>query len=148
LRLFQLIFISNLYFLVKTKELRPAIIRAREQGKGVRKISSFLNITPMMVSLAIKRFEETGSNQDRPKGRQEKTARNRRNIQRTKEMNQRNPTTKANSTRKLAKNLGIGRESARKLLREDLGVKPYKYLKSQKLTDVAKLKRLQRARAL
>jgi transposase len=111
-------------------------------------IASFLNITPMMVSRAIKRFEEAGSNQDRPKGRPEKTARNRRNIQRTKEMNQRNPTTKANSTRKLAKKLGIGRESARKLLREDLGLKPYKYLKRQKLTDIAKLKRLQRARAV
>ena len=66
--LFQLIFISNLYFLVKMKELRPAIIRAHEQGKRVREIASFLNITPMMVSCAIKRFEETGSNQDRPKG--------------------------------------------------------------------------------
>ena len=130
------------------KELRPAIIRAHEQGKGMREIASFLNITPMMVSRAIKRFEETGSNQDRSKRRPEKTARNRRNIQRTKEMNQRNPTTKANSTRKLAKKLGIGRESARKLLREDLGLKPYKYLKRQKLTDVAKLKRLQCARAL
>ena len=77
------------------KELRPAIIRAHEQGKGVREIASFLNMTPMMVSRAIKRFKETGSNQDRPKGRPEKTARNRRNIQRTKEMNQRNSTTKA-----------------------------------------------------
>ena len=130
------------------KELRPAIIRAHEQGKGVRDIANFLNITPMVVSRAIKRFEETGSNQDRPKGRPEKTARNRRNIQRTKEMNQRNSTTKANSTRKLTKKLSIDRESARKLLREDLGLKPYKYLKRQKLTDVAKLKRLQRARAL
>ena len=48
------------------KDLRPAIIRAHEQGRGVREIAEFLSITPMMVSRAIKRFEETGSNDDRP----------------------------------------------------------------------------------
>ena len=36
------------------KELRPAIIRAHEQGKGVRDIANFLNITPMMVKKAWK----------------------------------------------------------------------------------------------
>ena len=36
------------------KELRPAIFRAHEQGKGVREIASFLNITPMMVKKAWK----------------------------------------------------------------------------------------------
>ena len=41
------------------KDLRPAIIRAHEQGRGVREIAEFLSITPMMVSRAIKRFEET-----------------------------------------------------------------------------------------
>ena len=47
------------------KDLRPAIIRAHEQGRGVREIAEFLSITPMMVSRAIKRFEETGSNGNR-----------------------------------------------------------------------------------
>ena len=47
------------------KDLRPAIIRAHEKGKGVREIARFLDIQPMTVSRAIKRFEETGSNKDR-----------------------------------------------------------------------------------
>lgn len=126
-------------------ELRPAIIRAHENGKGVREIARFLDIEPSTVSRTIKRFEETGSNENR---KREKTARSRRNIQRTKGMIKRNPSTKVNSTRKLAKKLGISDFSARKILREDLGKKPFKFLKRQKLTDAAKLKRLQRARAL
>ena len=57
-------------------------------------------------------------------------------------------TRRSKWTRKLAKKLGISDFSARKILREDLGKKPFKFLKRQKLTDAAKLKRLQRARAL
>ena len=113
-------------------ELRPAIIRAHENGKGVREIARFLDIEPSTVSRTIKRFEETGSNENR---KREKTARSRRNIQRTKEMIKRNPSTKVNSTRKLAKKLGISDFSARKILREDLGKKPFKFWKRQKLTS-------------
>ena len=83
-----------------TKDLRPAIIRAHEKGKAVREIARFLDISPATVSRAIKRFEETGSNKDRERV---KTARNRRNIQRAKAMINRNPTTKVNSVRKLAR---------------------------------------------
>ena len=43
------------------KELRPAIIRAHEKGKGVREIARFLDIEPSTVSRTIKRFEETGN---------------------------------------------------------------------------------------
>ena len=95
-------------------ELRPAIIRAHENGKGVREIARFLDIEPSTVSRTIKRFEETGSNENR---KREKTARSRRNIQRTKGMIKRNPSTKVNSTRKLAKKLGISDFSSRKILR-------------------------------
>uniref|UniRef100_A0A914D7Q4 HTH araC/xylS-type domain-containing protein n=1 Tax=Acrobeloides nanus TaxID=290746 RepID=A0A914D7Q4_9BILA len=56
-------------------------------------------------------------------------------------MIKRNPSTKVNSTRKLTKKLGISDFSARKILREDLGKKLFKFLKRQKLTDAAKLKR-------
>uniref|UniRef100_A0A914DWB4 DDHD domain-containing protein n=1 Tax=Acrobeloides nanus TaxID=290746 RepID=A0A914DWB4_9BILA len=68
-------------------------------------VSSKACITPMMVSRVIKRFEENGSNDDRPGRGRKKTARSKRNILRTNGMIYRNPTTKANSTRKLAKKL-------------------------------------------
>ena len=53
------------------KELRPAIIRAHEKGKGVREIARFLDIEPSTVSRTIKRFEETGSNENRKREKQQ-----------------------------------------------------------------------------
>uniref|UniRef100_A0A914DA84 Paired domain-containing protein n=1 Tax=Acrobeloides nanus TaxID=290746 RepID=A0A914DA84_9BILA len=55
------------------KELRPVIIRAHEKGKGVREIVRFLDIEPSTVSRTIKRFEETGSNENR-KGKKQQEA--------------------------------------------------------------------------
>jgi transposase len=129
-------------------EMRPAIIKLHEKGLSERKIAALLDVPKTTAHRHIKRFEESGSHQNKPKGKPEKTARNRRNIQRAKGMIQRNPTTKANSVRKLARKLGIGRDSAHRILREDLGKKPFKYLKRQKLNEAAKKKRLDRSRAL
>ena len=36
-----------------TKDLRPAIIRAHEKGKGVHEIARFLDISPATVSRAL-----------------------------------------------------------------------------------------------
>uniref|UniRef100_A0A915DF60 Transposase IS30-like HTH domain-containing protein n=1 Tax=Ditylenchus dipsaci TaxID=166011 RepID=A0A915DF60_9BILA len=126
------------------KDLRPAIIRAHEAGRGMREIARFLDITPMMVSRAINRFEETGSNKDRTGRGRKKTARSKKNIQRAKGMIRRNPTTKANSKRKLAKKLGVGPTQAWEILRKDLKMKPWKYRKRQKLNAQAKQKRCDR----
>ena len=63
----------------KTSEFRSAIIRMHENGKGMREIARYLGISPNTVSLAIKRFEETGSNKDRP-GRGRKKPREARKI--------------------------------------------------------------------
>ena len=63
-------------------------------------------------------------------------------------MIQRNPTTKANSARKLAKKLGIDTRQAWEILRQDLGLKPWKYQKRQKLNAQTKQKRLDSCRAL
>lgn len=128
--------------------MRPAIIKMHEKGKSIREISDLLDVPTTTVHRHIKRFEETGSHKNKPKGRPETTARNRQNIQRAKAMLKRNPTTKANSSRKLAKKLGISPKSAHRILRDDLGKKPYKYQKRQKLTAAAKKKRLDRSRAL
>src|SRR6185437_2544603 len=97
-------FYIKFVFTARMKEFRAAIIRMNERGTGKREIGRLLGIDESTVRKAIKRFEETGSNDNR---KREKTARSSRNIQRAKGMIKRNATTKVNSTRKLAKKLKI-----------------------------------------
>ena len=47
------------------KEFRAAIIRMHERGTGKREIGRLLGIDESTVRKAIKRFEETGSNDNR-----------------------------------------------------------------------------------
>uniref|UniRef100_A0A914CNM9 Homeodomain-like domain-containing protein n=1 Tax=Acrobeloides nanus TaxID=290746 RepID=A0A914CNM9_9BILA len=68
------------------KDLREAIIRAHKRGKGQREIADFLGISPGTVNKAIKRFEETGSYEDRPGQGPKKTAKSQENVQRALEM--------------------------------------------------------------
>uniref|UniRef100_A0A914DYX7 Uncharacterized protein n=1 Tax=Acrobeloides nanus TaxID=290746 RepID=A0A914DYX7_9BILA len=127
------------------QNLREAIIIAHNRGKKQAEIAYFLDISQGAVSKTIKRFEETGSNVNR---KREKTARSKKNILRAKGMIKRNPNTKANSTRKLAKKLRVSQESARKILKDDLKLEPYKLQKRQKLNEEAKKKRRERCRVL
>jgi transposase len=119
-----------------------------ERGTPNHEIVRLLGIPRTTVIRDIRRYEETGSNENRQGRGRKKTSRNRRNIHCAKGMIQRNPTTKANSTKKLAKKLEVSQELARQILREDLGLKPYKFLKRQKLTAAVKLKWLDRALAM
>ena len=47
------------------KELRPAIIRMYQNGIPMREISRLLDVPKSIVIDDIKRFEETGTNEDR-----------------------------------------------------------------------------------
>uniref|UniRef100_A0A914DKV7 Uncharacterized protein n=1 Tax=Acrobeloides nanus TaxID=290746 RepID=A0A914DKV7_9BILA len=93
-------------------EMRPAIIKLHEKGYSVRKIEEMLDVPRSTVQDHIKRFEETGSNKDRKGRGRKRTARSKKNVQRAKGMLKRNKTTKANSSRKLAKKLGVSQTSA------------------------------------
>ena len=62
-------------------EMRLAMIKLREKGLSIRKISELLDVSVMTISDHIKRYEETGNHKNKPKGRPEKSARNRKNIQ-------------------------------------------------------------------
>ena len=88
---FFAIIVPNFYikfiFTTRMKEFRAAIIRMHERGTGKREIGRLLGIDESTVRKAIKRFEETGSNDNR---KREKTARSSRNIQRAKGMIKRN----------------------------------------------------------
>lgn len=129
-------------------ELRPAIIRAHEQGRGVREIARFLNIEPMTVSRTIKRFEETGSNKDRPGRGRKKTARTPENVRKIKAKIKRNPSSRKNSARKLGISYGISKNSAHRILTKDLELKSWKPLKRHELTKKKRDTRKARVPAL
>ena len=121
-------------------EMRPAIIKLHEKGYSTREIEQLLDVSKSSVDRHIKRYEETGSHEDRKGRGRKKTARSRKNIQRAKGMIQRNSTSKVNSGRKLGKKLGMSDRSARRILHEDLGLKAFKFQKRQKLIEEVKKK--------
>ena len=49
-------------------EMRLAMIKLREKGLSIRKISELLDVPEMTISDHIKRYEETGSHKNKPKG--------------------------------------------------------------------------------
>ena len=81
------------------KELRPAIIRMHQRGIPKREISR-LDIPLTTVFKDIKRYEETGTNEDRPRRGRRRTSRTPANRRRARGMISRNPTTKRNSKAK------------------------------------------------
>src|ERR1700752_1769210 len=98
---------------------RSAIIKLHEKGKGATEIGRLLDIHRNTVSKAIKRYQETGSNHDRPRSSRPKTANaaaNRKKIL---------GRIARNSTRKLGKAVGVSDWSVRKILK-DAGLKPRK----------------------
>uniref|UniRef100_A0A914CS76 Uncharacterized protein n=1 Tax=Acrobeloides nanus TaxID=290746 RepID=A0A914CS76_9BILA len=94
--------------------------------------SKFLGISTSTVNDAIKRYKETGNNEDQKGRGRKKTARSRKNVQCAKGMIKLNSTTRANSTRKLAKKLDVSEASAKRILKKDLNLKPFKFQKRQK----------------
>ena len=50
-----------------TKEKRVAIITLRNEGQSVQKFAKTLNVSPSRVTKTIKRYNETGTHEDRPR---------------------------------------------------------------------------------
>ncbi len=127
------------------KEVRLAVIRLFQEGRSKAEISRLLQVPETTVRRDIKRYQETGSNNDRAgRGRKRtaNTAVNRRKIR------QRIQTNPRRSARKLAKDIGMRRESTRLILTNELKKKPYKMREAHLLTDAMKTMRLERCNIL
>lgn len=124
---------------------RDVIVRLFQEGRKQSDIARSLNLSMQLVSKAIKRYKETGSNKDRP-GKGRKRNINITKIQRKiKSRIQRNPRT---STRKLAKSTGISKSSTHRILKNVLHLKAYKLKKANALDDNNKATRLDRCKAM
>lgn len=129
-------------------ELRAAIIRLFEQGNSGEKIGKMLDVPARTAREVIKRFKETGSYEDRPRSGRPRTARTPVNKRKIKGRIQRNPNSRKNSTRKMAKAIGISEGSVRNILHKDLGMSARKLVKAHGLTEKGKEKRLIRCKRL
>lgn len=130
------------YYLVKVKGLTQS------------KVAQLFGVSQPKISGIVTRFNQTGTHKDRQGRGRKKTARSEQKVQEAREHLQQNNQTKlrngvtGNSSRKLAAKIGISDRSTRRILKEDLGLKPWKKQERQKLTDAQKRKRLERATAL
>jgi len=93
----------------------------------------------------LKIFREQGTLEDLPKSGRPRSVNNRRNRELIKKRVSRNPQI---SMRKVARETGISGTSVRRIVKNDLGLKPYKIQRAQLLTDENKKVRVQRCRQL
>ena len=127
--------------------MNSAVEKLYRKGKSASEISKILkgSISRSGVFKAVKRIKETGSAQPRVRSTPERPVRTKKLIKNTREKLRRNP---ARSATKLAKEANVSPSTMRRLLNDDLKVKPYKITKRQLLSDITKKKRLERAKLL
>ena len=126
---------------MKSKDIQKVVKTKYENGDGPAKIYRDLAGTVSLptIKLWIKMINTAGSiTLSSPPGCS-RTVRTRAAIVKVKKrLNQK----KRVSTRKLTKEMNISRRSIQRILREDLGCKPYKKTKQPKLTNLQKNKRV------
>ena len=92
-------------------EFRGGIIRLFEQGKSGYQIAKDMKLPYTTVRDTIRRYRETENYNDRPRSGRPRTARTPAKIRKIKGWTQRNPNSRMNSTRKMAKGTPSRRNS-------------------------------------
>jgi transposase len=128
-----------------SKAKRPAVNTLHDEGVAPAEIARMLAIALSTVCRQIQRYKELGTAEDRHRRGRPATACTPANRAKIRKRIQRNPER---SMRKMAKELGISKQSVRRLVEMKLGYHPYKLQKAQLLTARMKLQRLQKARRL
>ena len=126
---------------MKSEDLRNVVLSKLQNGQGPKAIARDLN--GQVSTCTIKRWSKMVSQEGSlvlrvPPGRP-RSVRTRTVVQRTKTL-LRGKAKK--STRKLARKLQISRRSVQRILREDLGRRPYKIVREPRLSDEQKRKRV------
>lgn len=124
---------------------RAAVVALHQRGMVPSAIHKSTNIPLRTVYNIIKRFRETGGTRDRPRSGRPRSVRTRKLKEAIRQRIKRKP---GSSARKIAKTMGVNRESVRKVLKDDLQLLPFKLQAGHHLNDKAKATRLQRAKWL
>ncbi|XP_033220925.1 uncharacterized protein LOC117175325 [Belonocnema kinseyi] len=127
---------------------RNSVIALYLEGKSQPAIVRELNhhqLNKVFVNRTITRYNNTSSIAKRHGGGHQKTATSREMVQKVKKRLERNPRQSANQ---MAKELQISKCSIRRILKNNLKVKPYKIQKVHDLTPKQQQVRLERAKEL
>lgn len=122
---------------MSTTRDREAIIALHQKGKKPKEIISALKLPQSTVYKAIKRYNELGTSEDRPRSGRPVTATTPKMIKRVRERIRRNPVR---SMRKMASQLGISDYSVRKIVHNRLNMRSYMFAAGQDLSDPKKRK--------
>ncbi|EYC04280.1 hypothetical protein Y032_0089g2326 [Ancylostoma ceylanicum] len=104
-----------------------------QDGRTTAQIVKMLSLPRRTVQDKVRRFRELGNTEDRKGRGRPTTATGPRIVKVVRSRLDRNPKR---SMRKMAKEVGIGRSSMRKIVREKLNLYPYRLQKAHALTDV------------
>ena len=125
--------------------IRQQIFTLLEAGHGCSFIQKTLKISKTCYYSNKKRFDNKEGTARRPGTGQPRKVRTPELIKRVREKIRRNPRR---SMRKLAKDHNVGVTTMHKLVREDIGVKPFKLQYRQLLSAPTRQKRLERSKLL
>jgi inhibitor of nuclear factor kappa-B kinase subunit alpha len=122
-----------------------ALYKAGHQPTKIIKLLKNIGVKKQFVYDTIKRYQDTGSTEDRPRTGRPRSAKTPKMIRKLKARIRRNPFRKQ---KKLALQLKTSRQSVRRALKVDLGLKALKRTKRHYLNQRLKKQRLVRSRAL
>ena len=111
---------------------RNAVIKLHKSGKSNVEIAKRLDTNRSTVWKTVKKFQETGNTLDRPGRGKKRSVRSPQLLKNTRRKLRRNPRRSCKTTAIAA---GVSKSTMHQVLRDDLGVKPFKMLHRQELTN-------------
>jgi transposase len=128
-----------------SKEKRTAVILLKKSGKKPSVISSTLKMPLRTVYKVLKRQNETGTVQDRPRSGRPVTVTTPTNRERVRKRIKRNDQQ---SMRGMAQSIGISENSVRRIVKTKLQAQVVKLSKGQTLSEAMMAKRLEKGRRM
>ena len=122
---------------------RNIVIKLHKSGETNVEIAKRLKMNRSTVWKIVKKFKETGNTLDREGRGRKRSIRTRQLVKNTREKLRRDPRR---SCRGLAAAAGVSKSTMHQVLRDDLGLKPFKMLHRQELTDRHVAMRAQKCR--
>ena len=124
---------------------RNIVIKFHKQGESNSSIAKRLKMNRTTVWKIVKKFNETGTTLDKPGRGRKRTVRTPKLVKNTREKLRRNPHR---SHRKLAAEANVSNSTMYRVMKDDLGKKPYKMLHRHELTEHHKRMRMERSRQI